>query len=261
MAWLKLQQGVHRNRKIMVLARTLAISRMTAVGHMTSLWLWALDNAQDGDISVLGDNEVAMAAEWPEETAGEFLAAICDAGLIDPDGKIHDWYDYAGVLIDRRRTEAARKRNERARMSAGQAQDGTQEDTPGTERPATAPAGQGAGRPAVKRRVEQSREEQTPAGDNRPAPPWILELEGIQGFKKDQHQEDLLRTWVAERGHSDELMLKVAEAMVSKVKAKQYINNYAAVKTWTRREVEGWNGRNNQATAGSGSGQSPQIRH
>lgn len=114
MAWIAVYQGIARHRKTVKLASLLDIPRMSAVGHMISLWHWAIDNAPDGDLSGLSDEMVAMAAEWPEATGPFFVQAIKQAGFVDPDGMLHNWMDYAGKLIDRREADAKRKRETRA---------------------------------------------------------------------------------------------------------------------------------------------------
>lgn len=286
--WIKLSQGVHRHRKIIVLARILDISRMAAVGHMTSLWLWGLDNAQDGDLSRLTEMEVAIAAEWREDDGARFRDAMQEAGLLDPDGGIHNWHDYAGVLIDRRRAEAQRKRTSRAGQSAGRGQDINQGVLLLAEPPATTGTGNtgnagnvsagraqditppdsaSASRPAdwgrdgrTQRREEKRREEQIRPKERKPSPRWTAELANVAGFKKDEHQESLLLAWVWDHGFTEEHMMKVVEAMVSKVKAKQYTNLYSAVKTWARNEDK-WNVRDDEGDAQPGSGQSPRIEY
>ena len=51
MAWIELHQTLPSNRKTMRLKRLLKIKTPQAVGHMCMLWLWAVDNAADGDLT------------------------------------------------------------------------------------------------------------------------------------------------------------------------------------------------------------------
>ncbi len=91
------------------------ITRYATIGHLVSLWLWALDNAPDGDISSLTSAEFADAVGW----AGDpdlFRDGLVEVGFLDQnEGKIsiHDWADYSGKLIDRRQIDAARQRRYR----------------------------------------------------------------------------------------------------------------------------------------------------
>lgn len=122
MAWIESHQSLRNHPKIVRAARALGISRITMIGHMHCLWWWALDYAQDGDLSAFAPEDIAEAAEWDGD-AEAFITALRDAarvgekpGLLeDEDGSlvIHDWYDYAGKLIDKRRTDAERKRADR----------------------------------------------------------------------------------------------------------------------------------------------------
>lgn len=88
------------------------------------LWWWALDNVKpDGALSGLSAEEIALAASWDGD-AESFVAAMVDAGFIDElDGALflHDWYDYAGKLLEKRETDKSRKRVQR--MSSGRPAD------------------------------------------------------------------------------------------------------------------------------------------
>jgi hypothetical protein len=63
-------------------ARNIRRSRVQALGHVVSLWLWALENAPDGDLSAYTEVEIAGGASWIGEPTG-FVKAMKDAGLID----------------------------------------------------------------------------------------------------------------------------------------------------------------------------------
>lgn len=116
MAWIELHQNLPAHRKVKKLKRLLKIKTPQAVGHLAMLWLWAVDNAPDGDLSALDPEDIAEACEWPKG-AEQFVQALTEAGFIDPDAKLHDWSDYAGMLLDRRENqrEQNRKRQQRYR--------------------------------------------------------------------------------------------------------------------------------------------------
>ncbi|WP_179135823.1 DnaD domain protein [Paenibacillus sp. 32352] len=90
-----------------------------------------MDYAQDGDITKYDPEDIADAAMWNDD-AHTFIDALCFAGFIDRfEGRtvIHDWYDYAGKLIEKRESDAKRKRESRRQkdskgMSAGRPPDG-----------------------------------------------------------------------------------------------------------------------------------------
>lgn len=102
MAWIELHQGVRDNKKTMRLAKLLCVSKVASVGHLVFLWLWALDNCQDGDLSKLTDDEIADAAGW-EGDPKLFVDSLKTAGWIDKGTtELHDWFEYAGKLIAQR---------------------------------------------------------------------------------------------------------------------------------------------------------------
>ena len=139
MAWIEVHQALVRHRKLYPLAEELRIDRMQALGHLIALWLWAIDNAEDGDLTEFSPAALSEAACWRKKPR-EFVAALELTGWIDvSDGgssHLHDWSDYAGRLIDRRRTDRERKRIIRTqvadgartirRLSSGQFADGPQ---------------------------------------------------------------------------------------------------------------------------------------
>lgn len=110
MAWIELHQGIFRHRKVFMLARELGINRMQAGAHLISLWLWALDNAPSGELAQLPADMIALGAEW-EGDPQTFLPALITAGLVDAESMaLHDWYEYAGRLLERRQRETERVR-------------------------------------------------------------------------------------------------------------------------------------------------------
>jgi hypothetical protein len=132
MAWLESHQTLANHPKTLKLARLLNVPRVTAVGHLHFLWWWALDYAQDGDLSKFDEMDIAVAADWQGEP-DVLLAGLKRAGFVNEDGRIHDWYEYTGRLIERRRADAERKREARSkdvqRPSAGHPEDGVRNRT------------------------------------------------------------------------------------------------------------------------------------
>lgn len=132
MAWIESHQTLANHPKTLKLARLLNVPRVTAIGHLHFLWWWALDYAQDGELSKFEDLDIAVAADWQGEPAS-FWQALIRAGFVDEDGTLHDWDDYAGRLIERRRADAERKREARAKgvqsPSGGHPEDGVRNPT------------------------------------------------------------------------------------------------------------------------------------
>jgi hypothetical protein len=109
MAWLELHQSLPTHRKTLAMADALDTQPAHIVGHIACLWLWALDNAQDGVLHV-SPRMVARAAQW-EGDPQAFMDALLAAGFLDADGYIHDWDEYAGRLIEIRRRSVTRAKS------------------------------------------------------------------------------------------------------------------------------------------------------
>ena len=120
MAWIKSHQTLPRHPKTRRLVRALNISTATACGHLHLLWWWALDYAQDGDLSSYENADLADAAQW-EGDADQFVMALLSAGGDKPgfleattNGyRLHDWDDYAGDLLRKRAANAERMKAKR----------------------------------------------------------------------------------------------------------------------------------------------------
>ncbi|AFM42987.1 hypothetical protein Desaci_4125 [Desulfosporosinus acidiphilus SJ4] len=119
MAWIPSNQEIARHPKTKRLARLLGVSLPTTVGHLHFLWWWALDFAQDGNLTEFDAFDLAAASEWDGDEK-MFAVALISSGWIDgnpedPDGPkhIHDWKEYTGKLIEKREEDAARKREDR----------------------------------------------------------------------------------------------------------------------------------------------------
>jgi len=140
MAWIELHQTLPTHRKIKKFKRLLNIKTPQAVGHIVMLWLWSIDNAPDGDLSQVDVEDIAEVCDWPKKsTAVEFVLALQEAGLIDPDMRLHDWDQYAGRLISRRADQQVKDRDRQARYRAEKAQAAnadTDTDNSGSDRSA-----------------------------------------------------------------------------------------------------------------------------
>lgn len=115
MAWIELHQSLPTHRKTIECAAMLDISLPQMIGHLCCFWLWALDNSNDGVLSQLRNATVALASRWQGDP-DEFVNALIATNFLEKDGEnliIHDWYDYAGRLLEQR--EANRERQRRYR--------------------------------------------------------------------------------------------------------------------------------------------------
>lgn len=139
MAYIEFHQSLSRHKKTLRAAAALRIDRHKLIGHLAEMWWWALDNlGPTGFLGDLTDQEIADAAEWPKD-AEAFVKALAQDGngFIDlvndayrerwphkvsdrEDGRyLHDWWHYAGKLLDRRRMDAERKRQQRGASPVG----------------------------------------------------------------------------------------------------------------------------------------------
>ena len=138
MAWLQVHQTLKDHRKLFDAADELEITPPHMMGLLVSFWLWALDNAPKGDLAGITPRMIARAAQWDGEPE-KLAETLIRAGWIDEneDGalEIHDWYEYAGKLIDQRQAE--KERSARRRAAAASSSDDTPDDqTPTAGRPA-----------------------------------------------------------------------------------------------------------------------------
>jgi hypothetical protein len=101
----------------LALAEDLDMQPAHIVGHIACLWLWAVDNAPDGDVRGTSDRTLARAAGW-EGDAATFVAALRSNGFLDQTRRLHDWDDYTGRLQEQRERQRDRKREQMRRYRA-----------------------------------------------------------------------------------------------------------------------------------------------
>lgn len=155
MAWLQVHQTLKDHRKLFDAADELEITPPHMMGLLVSFWLWALDNAPKGDLTGITPRMIARAAQWDGEPE-KLAETLIRAGWIDKnkDGalEIHDWYEYAGKLIDQRQAEKERSARRRA-AAASSSDDMPDNHTPTEGQPPDAEQTTGG-----KSRQDQSRQ-------------------------------------------------------------------------------------------------------
>lgn len=120
--WIQVYSNLIKHPKTYALADELKLTskdaspNAVASGMLVSLWLWAAQNATDGDLSKCPPRAIAEAAEYRKNPV-TFVAALKKTKWLDNDGKLHDWCEYATLLIecDQQQREKTRKRVERHR--------------------------------------------------------------------------------------------------------------------------------------------------
>lgn len=122
MAWIESHQSLRDHPKKDRLAELLFsgsvpndVADFAAAGLLHYLWYWALDYAQDGDLSKFTDRQIAKGCRWNGD-AMLLTTALIEAGFVDADRAIHGWDEYAGRLIARR--EEAKARTQRWRSKS-----------------------------------------------------------------------------------------------------------------------------------------------
>lgn len=131
MAWYEAHQTMAKHPKTLKLARLLKVDRRYAVGLLHDLFSWALDNAgKEGQLYGMTEEDIAAALDISGKKGVLTVEALVESGYLElwPGGvwAIHDWYDYAGKLMDRRESDKDRKakiRDERRRKSEACPQD------------------------------------------------------------------------------------------------------------------------------------------
>jgi len=102
MAWIESHTVLRNHRKVLQLSRALKISVATTIGHLHLLWHAALEQQEDGDLSKWPDELIAELSCYPGD-AKVFVGFLEDIGWLDKGKKrIHDWWDYAGMFLQRK---------------------------------------------------------------------------------------------------------------------------------------------------------------
>lgn len=103
--WIQVYSNLTNHPKTYALADELKITssvanpNAVAVGMLVSLWLWAAQNAVDGDLSNCSARAIAEAAGYKKSPAS-FVTALKKSGWLDVDMKLHDWDEHATLLIE-----------------------------------------------------------------------------------------------------------------------------------------------------------------
>lgn len=117
--WIQVYSNLPQHPKTTKLADELGLSgaalnpNVIAVGIVVSLWTWAVQNAYDGDLAKCSDRAIADACTWRKKPE-TLVKALMTSGFLDEDRRLHDWDEYAGLLIDR---NESRKENTRKRVA------------------------------------------------------------------------------------------------------------------------------------------------
>ncbi|WP_088832688.1 hypothetical protein [Paenibacillus tyrfis] len=133
--WIESHQGLKDHPKTKRLARKLDIEVVAVVGYLHFLWWWAMDYAPDGNLKNYDAMDIADALGWGGDER-HLVDSLLSAGFLDFDEEsgafhIHDWHDYAGRLLEKRASDAQRKREARKKVDVHRPSDGHPSDGAG----------------------------------------------------------------------------------------------------------------------------------
>lgn len=124
--WIQIYSNLPQHRKTAKLAEELKLSsaaveaNLVAVGLLVGLWTWAIQNAYDGNLSDCSPRTIANACQWKKKPE-TLVQALIKTGWLNEDLRLHDWEEYALLLIDqeenRRQKTRERVRRYRDRKS------------------------------------------------------------------------------------------------------------------------------------------------
>lgn len=114
--WVPIAQNIWWNPKVKQAAADLTGGDVEKlVGHLARLWAWALDQAEDGDLSHISDRDLIRVMNLPTRPQERLRKTLTNARLITQEGRINGWEEWVGNLLDKRARDRARKRAERER--------------------------------------------------------------------------------------------------------------------------------------------------
>ncbi len=119
MDWIRVAGSIVRHPKTRRFAVALGVERVQAIGHVVSLWTWAAEYFQDGNLIDCTPEEIADGADWHGDPM-LFVTSLQASGFAD--GLVlHDWHVYQGALIEKRERDRERARMVRERFKDSRA--------------------------------------------------------------------------------------------------------------------------------------------
>lgn len=111
--WVQVYSNLLTHPKTARLADELNLSsssvepEVLAVGMLVGLWTWAIQNAYNGDLSGCSPRLIAGACRWKKKPEA-LVEALKSALWLDEDMKLHNWEQYAVLLIDQEDNKRAK---------------------------------------------------------------------------------------------------------------------------------------------------------
>lgn len=144
MDWIKSYKKLEKSGKMLFIAQKLSINRYQAIGHLHSLWWWASENAEDGDISRFPKHIIASVSGWNEHLrekaeeitlwkrlldddtlppipldAEKFFDVLVECGFVDETKQgrfIHNWNEHYGEFFEEKAKIKKRREMDRERL-------------------------------------------------------------------------------------------------------------------------------------------------
>ena len=131
--WLKVYQTLKEHHKLTDAADDLAVEPVLLMGMLVSFWLWAMDNAPDGNLGKIKPGSIARAAQWDGDPT-VFIAALKDNEWLDQndDGtlSIHNWDEYGGKIVKDNEKDKSRKNSRKPSGNPPEIQEDSEEVPP-----------------------------------------------------------------------------------------------------------------------------------
>ncbi|HJB57944.1 MAG TPA: hypothetical protein H9714_10375 [Candidatus Flavonifractor intestinipullorum] len=112
-SWFGVGCNIYTHPKVLGLARELKLDVDAAVGKLGRLYAWAAQNGNEtGEISYLPPEEIAAIMRWKKRPQ-TLLAALEAQGLLERQESglfIHDWEEYNGAFLRKKRRDRERKK-------------------------------------------------------------------------------------------------------------------------------------------------------
>ncbi|MFA6031222.1 MAG: hypothetical protein WC969_15320 [Elusimicrobiota bacterium] len=114
MSWSRIDNDIRFHYKVLQLGVMIGRPNL-AHRYLIDLICWLSKTKPDGYISDLDPAVIASAALLDADMVpGEFVRALSDSGIVDPDGQLHDWDEYQGIRRERQERDTERKKAQRA---------------------------------------------------------------------------------------------------------------------------------------------------
>ena len=104
------------HRKLRKLAGILKISPAAALGHVVSLWCRVMLESPSGDTKGWDERDISAASMWDGD-AKVFADALGACLLIDRRGRVHQWVEHQGDIIEKRQQWKKRQQDRRGKSS------------------------------------------------------------------------------------------------------------------------------------------------